>query len=94
MIVPSRRSFITGLVASLVAAPAVVRAASLMPVRALVPQKITYQGIELIFDDPNAIVDLLVRRMAEAERILFQNMQSSIYDTSYCGQSGLHGLLS
>lgn len=48
MIVPSRRSFITGLVASLVAAPAVVRAASLMPVRALAP--IQFEGIDIVFD--------------------------------------------
>ena len=33
---PSRRSFLTGLGASLIAAPAVVRFASLMPVRGIV----------------------------------------------------------
>lgn len=36
LLVPSRRGFLTGL-ASVLAAPAVVRAASLMPVRALQP---------------------------------------------------------
>lgn len=36
LFIPSRRGFLTGL-ASVLAAPAVVRAASLMPVRALLP---------------------------------------------------------
>src|ERR1700730_12826133 len=35
VLVPSRRGFLTGLAASLFAAPAIVRAASLMPVKAL-----------------------------------------------------------
>ena len=34
----SRRGFLTGLGASLLAAPAIVRAGSLMPVRAIVPR--------------------------------------------------------
>lgn len=33
--IPSRRSFLTGLIASLVTAPAIVRAASLMPVKVM-----------------------------------------------------------
>ena len=37
-LIPSRRSFLTGLGASLIAAPAIVRVESLMPVRALPPE--------------------------------------------------------
>jgi hypothetical protein len=36
MIIPSRRSFLLGLGSALVAAPVVVRAASLMPVRGII----------------------------------------------------------
>ena len=48
MLQTSRRSLITGLVSFLVA-PAVVRAASLMPVKAL-PTTLTLQGVPLTFD--------------------------------------------
>ena len=48
MIQTSRRSLITGLV-SFLAAPAVVRAASLMPVKALL-KPLTFQGVPIFFD--------------------------------------------
>lgn len=44
MTMPSRRSFITGLV-SLVAAPAIVRAGSLMPVRGMIEPIMPLYGI-------------------------------------------------
>lgn len=45
----SRRSFLRGLGATLIAAPAVVRAASLMPIRGIV-QPISLEGVPLTFD--------------------------------------------
>ena len=48
MINPSRRSLIIGLGASLVAAPAIVRASSLMKVRP--PKVLRYKGVELVYD--------------------------------------------
>ena len=54
--ISSRRSFITGL-AALVAAPAIVRVASLMPVRGIV-MPITYQGVLLEFDQPHTFTVL------------------------------------
>ena len=62
--ITSRRSFITGL-AALIAAPAVVRYASLMPVKAM-------PSVE----DLNA---LLKARMDEAYRITRENMANSLY---------------
>ncbi len=46
--VPSRRSFITGLI-SLVAAPAIVRVASLMPVKQMLPE-LLLNGAQIVFD--------------------------------------------
>ena len=48
MINPSRRSLIIGLGASLVAAPAIVRASSLMTIKA--PKPLRYMGTELVYD--------------------------------------------
>ena len=48
MISPSRRSLIIGLGASLVAAPAIVRASSLMRIKA--PKPLRYMGTELVYD--------------------------------------------
>ena len=48
MINPSRRSLIIGLGASLVAAPAIVRASSLMKVKA--PKPLRFMGTELVYD--------------------------------------------
>jgi len=59
MIQTSRRSLITGLV-SFLAAPAVVRAASLMPVKAL--DEITFQGVPLTFDGGYPVLTDVVRR--------------------------------
>ncbi len=61
----NRRSLITGLI-SLVAAPAIVRAGSLMPVKL----------VEL------SIEDLLRLRIADAERVLAVSMQTIIYGNS------------
>ena len=46
--VPSRRSFITGLI-SLVAAPAIVRVASLMPVKQMLSD-LSLNGVQIMFD--------------------------------------------
>ena len=61
---PSRRSFLTGL-ASLIAAPAIVRVTSLMPVKAM-------PSVE----DINA---LLKARMDECYRITAQNLSDALY---------------
>jgi hypothetical protein len=63
-IITSRRSFITGLVA-LVAAPAIVRAGSLMPVKVLEPSL--------------SVEELLRLRMEEAYRITRENLSNSLY---------------
>lgn len=61
----ARRSFITGLIA-LVAAPAIVRAGSLMPVKTYVTNA----------DD---LVALLARRIDEADRVLLNNLMQVYY---------------
>lgn len=65
MVEIARRSFITGLIA-LVAAPAIVRVGSLMPVKTVVWS----------VDD---IAELLSRRIDEATRVLQNNLLQSIY---------------
>ncbi len=88
MIQTSRRSLITGLI-SLIAAPAVVRAASLMPVKALPaePQHmLRYLGYDIYFDqhDP-AVVNLIVARIEDAEKAMYSWMEHRIYDTASSG---------
>jgi hypothetical protein len=46
----TRRSFLTGLAAGLVTAPAIVRAASLMPVKAIEPLALSGRAIQMIAD--------------------------------------------
>jgi hypothetical protein len=58
----SRRSFVTGLI-SLVAAPAIVRAGSLMPVKA----------------EPEDIYKLLAERIRDCERVMQENIQTIVY---------------
>lgn len=74
MIHTSRRSLITGLV-SFLAAPAVVRAASLMPVKALPEAAFEYSGyysvIPLSPIDPE-MMKLLMARIEDAERIMLE----------------------
>ena len=77
-----RRGFLTGLWSALVCAPAIVRASSLMPVKAVA------------VDNSAAIMALLNRRMAEAERALIENINASFFlaPTSTGGFRGLsHG---
>jgi hypothetical protein len=51
-LIPSRRGFITGLV-SIMAAPAIVRAGSLMPVKAMIaPVRLTVDGWEIYGRSP------------------------------------------
>jgi hypothetical protein len=62
-----RRTFLTGLAASLIAAPAIVRAASLMPVRGIV-QPTTED-----------IYKLLAQRIHDAQEIMKQNLAYALY---------------
>lgn len=64
MIEPSRRSFIRGLISFTAAAPAIVRASSLMPVKALPP----FDGF-----------DLLHARLNEAYAITRERMAARLY---------------
>lgn len=63
----SRRSFFTGLGASILAAPAIVRAASLMPVKAL----------PLALQDPN--FDLAVRLIAYRKEITREWLRANVF---------------
>lgn len=64
-LISSRRKFLTGLGAALVTAPAIVRAASLMPVKVMP----TVDQLEMLFK----------QRMDEAYAVLRQNMANSLY---------------
>lgn len=66
MVELARRSFITGLIA-LVAAPAIVRAGSLMPVRQMQPESL------------EDLVAMLSRRIDVAERVMANNLLQSLY---------------
>ena len=65
-----RRSFLTGL-AAMFAAPAIVRAASLMPVR----------GVPLA--NPEAMLDLLVARMVDTQTVLARAIEASVFGQSF-----------
>ena len=71
--IPTRRGFITGLI-SLVAAPAIVRAGSLMPVK--------------MFEPKMTIEDLLKLRIADAERVMIENIRTCIFGDRIFGISG------
>lgn len=63
----SRRSFFTGLATSLIGAPAIVRAGSLMPVRVLEPQLTRFLGFDIVY---GVYVDRIIgASTAVAERI-------------------------
>lgn len=68
-----RRSFLSGMFSAL-AAPAIVRAGSLMPVKSL-PAALTMSSDE-------AILELLRKRMKEAYTITAENMARCLYETS------------
>lgn len=58
----SRRSFFTGLATSLIGAPAIVRAGSLMPVRMLEPQLTRFLGFNIVYGVyGDRIIDLAER---------------------------------
>ena len=63
--IPSRRHFILGASATLITAPAVVRAASLMPVK--------------VMPTEDALQALLAKRIAEAERLTREWMTYALY---------------
>jgi hypothetical protein len=64
--ITSRRSLITGLGALFIAAPAIVRASSLMPVKAFV-------------DTDDQMLALLKARMDEAYAVMRENLARSLY---------------
>ena len=73
--IQSRRTFLCGLGATLIAAPAIVRAASLMPIRGII-QPISLQGIPLTFDGGYAgLVD--ITRKAFIPRLFVQVYEQS-----------------
>lgn len=76
----SRRGLITGLI-SFVAAPAIVRAASLMPVKALKPTRLSLNGVEIYFDDEVSpeMVRLLELRMRDALSAMRVVMTDNLY---------------
>lgn len=76
MIIQSRRRFLTGLVSAL-AAPAIVRFDSLMPVKAL-PPDLTLHGVPIYFDDPD-MAALLVLRMNAAYWVMAEGLSQSLY---------------
>lgn len=81
-----RRSFLTGLGALLVTAPAIVRATSIMPVRALKPEwPINYLGYPLTFDGgfPSDIHALLEQRIINAESVFHRHVRRSLDELIY-----------
>ena len=63
----SRRGLIVGLAASLVAAPAIVKSASLMPIR----------GVPLANQD--AIIELLAKRIADARMVMAAGLNKNFF---------------
>lgn len=76
--IQSRRTFLTGLSASIIAAPAIVRAASLMPVRGIVQPIMSPETIALAPDLYSQLCD--VTRRAFVPRLFVQ-----VYDVSPLG---------
>lgn len=72
MIEVARRSFITGLIA-LMAAPAIVRAGSLMPVKTIVWSK-------------DELLALLDRRLDHCAEVLARNLRDAIYSDVQAGR--------
>ena len=85
----NRRGFLSGLASLVCAAPAIVKASSLMPVKALEP------------DNLDALCALLSARIDEAKAVMERNLARSIFeykghpiaDTTYLRASGLGGTL-
>jgi hypothetical protein len=80
-----RRKFLT-LFASTLAAPAVVRATSIMPVKAL-PPVLEYRQLS-----PEQISDLLYARMDEVYKVIAKCMDELPY-SDYSGNTGLRDSL-
>lgn len=85
MINQSRRSFITGLV-SLVAAPAIVRVSSIMPVKQMLPapEDIYAEIARFLLQQTEA----LRQRIAAAEGVLLEGVKTEIVDDRVFGISG------
>lgn len=67
----NRRGFLRGFGVALVAAPAIVRAASLMPVKAIVLPPPAHL--------PEEIIALLRQRIADAKAVIVHNMTQCLY---------------
>lgn len=88
----NRRSLITGLI-SLVAAPAIVRAGSLMPVKTMMPL-IEVEARHFVVLCPEQYADLLKVRIALAYDILEQSLKKNMEEAVYRQASSAYGLLS
>lgn len=71
-----RRAFLTGILSTL-AAPAVVRAASIMPVKAL-PPSLEYRQLS-----PSQMEDLLSARMEDVYRVTRINTAKILYGSPF-----------
>jgi hypothetical protein len=93
MVELARRSFLTGLGAVLVAAPAIVRATSIMPVKRM-PVELRYDGYGNVrvysgYDVvDNDLSDLLYRRIDAAQRVLATNLRESLDRIIYLEGTG------
>lgn len=76
----SRRGFLFGLTASIIAAPAIVRAASLMPVRGIIAP-ISLDGVQLQFTQPSPFP--VWQELAEITRQAFlPRMHRQLYSST------------
>ena len=71
---PSRRTFLTGLSASIIAAPAIVRFASLMPVRGIIQAT------------PEDIYKLLAERILAAQNSMIASLIDNLYGDRFAKQ--------
>lgn len=84
-IIQSRRSFIAGLGALFVAAPAIVRAASIMPVKALAGAEFEFSGFYSLF-----ILESTPRGHDHWFKKLFLNGIQIVPDGTFSVPSGVH----
>lgn len=77
---PSRRSFLTGLAATIITAPAIVRVGSLMPVKVMEPTFSIgrWEGITIYETD-----DMLVRGASQSVRCYAVRKPSGLFTVMY-----------
>jgi hypothetical protein len=98
IIQPSRRSFLSGLASLVVAAPAIVRAESLMPVKALADWPLTLNGIELVCDKTEGPIywdvdGLLAARFEAAKQVMINGIVHNLYEAPQQAVNAQPGLL-